>query len=95
MSYDLRADIRAILDGTDLVDPGEIADRVAAEIPASKIRAALRVTLRGYVRQVIAETRTMAAPNFQPSAIEPSRNQTCGAGGWKVRSIRDGWQRAL
>lgn len=85
-TYDLRADVRAVLDSSNLTDPGEIADKVAESIPASALRAALHVTLRSYVRQVMAETRTNSAPNFRSPAAGRSV---------KVQAIRDGWQRQL
>lgn len=93
--YDLRADVRAVLETSDLVDPGDIADKVAESIPARSVRAALRVTMRAYVRQVMRESRTGAAPNFQPPAMDEPRTQTASAGGWKVRAIREGWQKQL
>lgn len=82
MSYDLRADVKAILDETSLADPGEIADKVAESIPPRALRDALHVTLRSYVRQVISESRT----NTAPSVVGRSA---------KVAAIRDGWQRRL
>jgi len=107
-TYDLRADVKAVLESTSLTDPGEVADKVAESIPAKSLRSALRVTLRAYVRQVMAESRTLSAPNFRPAPVHPTpvssgghtrsgaQSRTAAAGrSPKVRAIRDGWQRQL
>jgi hypothetical protein len=97
-TYDLRADIKAVLSDSSLTDPGEIADKVAESIPTRALRSALRVTLRSYVRQVMAEGRTYSPPNFTASSSRSQVDtQALHAAGRssKVRAIRDGWQRAL
>jgi len=95
--YDLRADIKAILSGTSLTDPGDVADKVAESVPVKALRAALRVTLRAYVRQIMAEERTLSAPNFGSGQAERDNQGHPAAAGfsWKGRAIRDGWQRQL
>jgi len=100
MKYDLRADIKTVLDSTSLTDPGEIADKVAESVPARALRAAFRVTLRAYVRQVMAERRTFSDPNFQTSSsghpLNDAHDPRVAAGrSFKVRAIRDGWQKQL
>lgn len=100
MKYDLRAEIKSVLDSTSLADPGAIADKVAESIPSHALRAALRVTLRSHVRQVIRESRPRSAPDFQPSGSGHRRpdTQTAPAAAGrssKVRAIREGWQRQL
>lgn len=88
MTYDLRADIRRVLDATSLVDPGEVADKVAESIPAKALRAALRVTLRSYVRVVMNEQRHSSDSAGGHTGSVAGRST-------KVRAIRDGWQRQL
>lgn len=96
--YNLRADVKTVLDTTSITDPGEIADKVAESVPAKELRAALRVTLRAYVRYMMAQSRTNNPPLFSGSG--QSRNDshapTAAAGrSWKRDGIRDGWQRQL
>jgi hypothetical protein len=57
-TFDLRSEVRAVLNDTSLSDPGDIADKVAEQIPARSLRRVLRHVLRSYVRQVISQERT-------------------------------------
>jgi len=97
MNYDLRAEIRNVLDTTDLTDPGDIADKVAKSIPAKALRDVVRMMLRSYVRQVNNERRTYSPPNFSTGGQRRSDAQVNIAAGRsaKVQAIRDGWQAQL
>lgn len=95
MPYDLRADVKSVLNSTSLTDPGEIADKVAESVPARSLRAALRLTLRAYVRQIMAEQRS---PSFSGSGHTRHDTQLSPAAAgksWKRSGVRDGWQLRL
>lgn len=55
--YDLRAELRNILDTTDLTDPGEITDKVIATIPPDALVDVLRQVLRPYVQNFLGTDR--------------------------------------
>lgn len=102
MSYDLRADVKSMLNSTSLTDPGEIADKVAENVPSRSLRDALRVTLRAFVRQVMSEARTNNNPQFSGGGHrcydthhEHAAAGTTSTRSWKRSGIRDGWQRQL
>jgi hypothetical protein len=97
--YNLRTDVKSVLASTSLTDPGEVADKVAESMPANALRAALRVTLRSYVRQIMSEERTSSADQTstgsgQRTSDAQSRSAAAGRSS-KVRAIRDGWKRHL
>lgn len=81
----LRSLVTEILKASTITDPGLIADEVYKRIAARERPDALKQALRQFVRQVISEQRSAHAPGTPA----PS------SGSWKVREIRDGWQRRL
>lgn len=48
--FDIRAAIREVVETSDLTDPGEIATKVAEQVPAKALRGVLVDVLRDYVR---------------------------------------------
>lgn len=48
--YDVREAIRAVVEDSDLTDPGDIAAKVVEQIPSRDLRPVLALVLREYVR---------------------------------------------
>lgn len=88
MSIDVRAVIREVLHTSSASDPDDLVALVFKEIPAADRGEALRQTLRPLVREGISLER-MAHPI--PTGTRP----TAPMGSWKVRTIRENWERAL
>lgn len=84
--FNLRSTIRAILADSDEADPGVIADLAFEVIDPDDMAAALRQSLRQFVRQIITEQRAHASV---PPKVHPH------ARSWKVQGIREQWTRAL
>lgn len=61
MSFNLRGEVRHILDTTDLTDPGEIAEKVFSGIPSGAFEDVVRVTLRPFVADVMGSERRRSA----------------------------------
>lgn len=89
-SYDLRAEIRNVLDGTGLTDPRDIATKVAENIPAKFRLAALRVALVPLVEQVNQQRRMSSAITGTGAGTDRPASRSA-----KVSAIRDAWQVAL
>lgn len=86
--YDIRQAIREVLATTDLVDPGDIAARVAADVPGREIRAVLAVVLRDFVRIELHGYGRRAESGRDNAAVpQPARSA-------KVSAIRT-WARLL
>lgn len=82
-AYNLRAEVRHMLDSTSITDPGEIADKVLESMPEECLRDSLRETLRAYVRAVNAETRpsgvaASAVRSLIPAPATPTIQPTSG-----------------
>lgn len=71
-TYNLRAEVRHMLDSTSITDPGEIADKVLESMPDECLRDSLRETLRAYVRAVNAETRPSGVPASAVRSLLPA-----------------------
>lgn len=89
-SFDLRAEVRHVLDTTSLADPGDVADKVVESVPAVELRRALRATLRALVREVMRHDRaaTLDSPSSQ-TAHDTHLTSAAGGTSWKVTGIRD------
>jgi hypothetical protein len=95
-AFNLRSLVRDVADNSDARDPGTVADEVFTRIPDENLAEALRETLRGYVRVVLAGNRMSPEPPIPASSPEietgvakpPTRS-------WKRDGIRDGWRRHL
>lgn len=90
MTYDLRAAVLEVLDTSDLADLGDIAAKVAENIPARELRAALAESLRIYVQQINTQRR-MSNPILHSDRVQSARSA-------KVAGIRDrhaAWLRDL
>ena len=85
--FNLRGEVRAILDETDLATPEEITDKLIGAIPREAIPSVLHVLLRDWVHVELSRYRMKPPEPAAPSA--PGRSA-------KVRAIRDaapGWLR--
>jgi hypothetical protein len=94
--FDLRTAVRAVIDETDLTDPGDIAAKVAEQIPAKILRAVVVSLLRDYVRVVFhsyppmrggenhSRPKPVASPSAKVSAIRRA------APGWLLRRVHVG-----
>ena len=91
-SFDLRAEVRHVLDTTSLADPSDVADKVVESVPAVELRRALRVTLRAFVRETMRYDRaaTLNSPSSQPRD-DARRHSAAGGTSWKRTAIRDQW----
>jgi hypothetical protein len=73
--FDIRTAIREVLDQTDITDPGDIAEKVAAEVPQDELRPVLTLVLRDFVRIEIglgrARHRAEATPESETPRLEP------------------------
>jgi hypothetical protein len=58
--YDLRAELRNILDTTDMTDPAEITDKVISTIPTEDLASVLRLALLPYVQTFMGHERLRA-----------------------------------
>lgn len=87
MTVNLRDLIREVADGSSLRGPREIAEKVAENIPAKHVRAALAETLVAYVREEL--TRARAVP------VSPAAGKANSARSSKVRAVREAWRRVL
>lgn len=84
--FNLRAEVYAVMQETDLAAPDEIAAKVAESVSADHLRLALRQALVEYVRDQLAYFRAGASA---PKSYHPSPSA-------KVKAIRDaapGWLR--
>jgi hypothetical protein len=84
--FDISAAVRNILDETDLTDPGDIAAKVAEQIPARQLREVVAYLLRSHVR---VEFHRYPPP---PTTTKPSPANRSA----KVTAIREaapGWLR--
>lgn len=88
-SFNLRDLAKQVLAESNASDPGALTDELLDRIPADLRIEALRQCLRSFMLQTITQQR-MANP-ISPSANMPSKAPKS----WKVRAIREGWQRAL
>lgn len=86
--YDLRAAVASVLDTSDLTTPGDIALKVAENMPDEEIRGVLTEILPSYVRDMIAQRR-IANPYLS------GREARNAARSPKVAAIRDNWRAAL
>lgn len=59
--------IRETHEETGAADPGEIAEKVLAQLPRNMIRVALTETLRSYVVKVLSNDRSTSASSPGPS----------------------------
>lgn len=87
-AIDLRAMVREIADGSSLRGPREIAAKVAENVPAKQVRAALAEALVAYVREELTRARAV------PAAPAPAGNRNSGRSS-KVAAIREAWRRTL
>lgn len=97
-TYSLPGAVRAILTDTDLTDPGDVADQVAADIPDAELRFCLRLALRDYVRRVMSADRTHQASTTGNQAADDSQFSFVAGGGdptRNVRAIREAWRTHL
>ena len=95
-AYDIRAAVRAVIDETDLTDPGDIADKVAEQIPAKALRVVVTALLRDYVRvtfhsypplrqaAVLPGTKAKGAPAKVSAKVSAIRQ---AAPGWLLRRV--------
>lgn len=81
--FSLKAEIRKVVDTTDLADPRDIAAKVAENVPAKLLRAALAQALPELVR--VELTRSRMSP---PPAVLPNRSP-------KREAIAEMWRRHL
>jgi hypothetical protein len=86
-TVNLRALIRDIAENSSLRGPREIAAKVAENIPAKQVRAALAEALVAYVREELTRARATSAPVL-PGNVNSARSS-------KVAAIRDAWRRTL
>lgn len=93
--YNLLADVTAVLHGTSLCDPGEIADKVAESVPSRMLRHCLRMTLRQYVASVMRQERDTNSSGSSQSPRDTQGTAAAAGSSWKRNGIRDGWRRHL
>lgn len=83
-AFNLKVEIKKIIDTTDLADPRDIAVKVAESIPAKLLREALAQALPELVRVELGRVR-----QYNPAPTTgPNRSS-------KVTAIRDAWRRHL
>lgn len=98
--FNLRATVQNVLDTSTLTDPGVIASKVLDSVPDDALRDCLRVTMRGFVRDVIRTSRaTPERPSSGQRTYEPQPSPAAAGGttsrSWKRDGIRAAWQRHL
>lgn len=84
-TFSLRAEIKKVVDETDLTDPRDIAAKVAENVPAKLLRDALAQALPELVRVELTRARS-----GQPAPTAAPANRSS-----KVAAIRDAWRRHL
>lgn len=96
-AYDLRAEVRSVLDDGSLRSPAEIATKIAGDIPSRALRDVVRATLPGFVAQMVREHRTYSPPNFRSGHGSHDTHTASAAAGrsWWRDGVRDGWPRQL
>lgn len=87
-NVDLRAMIREVADGSSLRGPREIAAKVAENVPAKNLRAALAEALVAYVREELTRLRAVPTSTAAPGNRNSGRSS-------KVAAIREAWRRTL
>jgi len=85
--YDLRTNVRKVIEESSLRGPQEIAAKVAENVPQKHLRTALSSALVEFVRQELQKARRPLAP---VSGSRPRSNPSA-----KVAAIREGWRRTL
>lgn len=89
-AYDIRAAIREVVETSDLTDPGEIAMKVAGDVPQKALRSALAVALRAMVRIELHSYTSWRRPEPEPSRTgQPTQTRSA-----KVAAVR-AWARVL
>jgi len=88
--FNVRAVIREVVEESGLTDPGEIAAKVAENVPAKALRPVLAEVLRDTVRIALHSYKTWRQPSPEP---ERDRRPSSGRSA-KVGAIRD-WARVL
>src|SRR5688572_9456756 len=83
--FNLKHEIKKVIDSTDLANPHDIAAKVAESIPAKLLRVALAQALPELVRVELGRARTHAVP--QPTTASNRSS--------KVTGIREAWRRHL
>lgn len=83
--FSLKAEIKKVVDTTDLADPREIAAKVAENIPAKMLRQALAQALPELVRVELTRSRR---PPTAPAPSAHSAKRTAIAEMWR-RHLRD------
>lgn len=84
----LRAVVSQVLSDTDIVDPREVAAKVASMIPPEQVHQILVDALVADVRTVMGMRRNAAMSHALDSTARPSRSA-------KVAGIRDWWAEML
>lgn len=88
-TFDIRAAVREVIDTTDLTDPGDIALKVAENVPSKHLREVLAAVLRDFVR-----IEFHAYDRRRPSAEPTTERHPRGPRSAKVGAIR-AWARLL
>lgn len=83
--FNIRREIRSIIDGTDLASPAEIAAKVAENIPDNLLREVVAQLLPELVRVELTRVRMVTPPN------QSARSAKVTA----IRRAAEGWRRAL
>lgn len=93
--FNIRREIRAVIDETDLTSPHDIAAKVAENVPAKLLRLALAQALPEIARHELGVLRSHL---YNESAEVPARGQARSNRSAKVVAIRQasaGWREAL
>jgi hypothetical protein len=85
--FDLRAAVIVVLDTTPLTEPADIATKVAKNVPAKQLRAALTAALVSYVATV-NQQRRMDNPLLGGSQSGRS-SKVAGIADWWTAAMRD------
>lgn len=83
--FDLRTNVRKVIEESSLRGPQEIAAKVAENVPQKYLRKALATSLVEFVRQELQKARRPLSPVSRPRS-NPSA---------KVAAIREGWRKTL
>jgi hypothetical protein len=89
--YDIRKAVKAVMDGSDLASPEEIATKVAEGVPPRNLRSVLATVLRVYVRVELGRERMATSPRQAPEAKAPVKANRSA----KVAAIREAAPRWL
>lgn len=86
--FDLRAAVVEVLDGTGLADLGEVAAKVAENVPSRHLRSALAEALRSYVA-VVNQQRRARNPIIGGGAVSSRSSKVSGIRDAVALALRD------